>query len=122
MFRLDPQLKVYLHRPAVDFRLSINGLAALVEQGLGLDPFARAVYVFGNRRRNRVKILGWDSNGFWLLLKRLEQDRFAWPDEGSVTFSRRSFPSLKRGVLLASTTTPSPVFGLRPTRAPREDT
>ena len=57
MFRLDPQLKVYLHRPAVDFRLNVNGLAALVEQALGLDPFARAVYVFSNRRRTRVKIL-----------------------------------------------------------------
>ena len=79
MFRLDEGLKVYLHREPVDFRLNINGLAGLVEKGLGLDPFARAVYVFGNRRRNRVKILGWERNGFWLLLKRLEQDRFIWP-------------------------------------------
>lgn len=84
MFRLDDDLKVYLHRAPVDFRLSINGLAALVEKGLGLDPFARAVFVFGNRRRNRVKILGWDRNGFWLLMKRLEQDRFVWPDEDRV--------------------------------------
>lgn len=84
MFRLDEGLKVYLHREPVDFRLNINGLAGLVEKGLGLDPFARAVYVFGNRRRNRVKILGWDRNGFWLLLKRLEQDRFAWPAEDRV--------------------------------------
>ncbi len=45
MFRLDDGLKVYLHREAVDFRKNINGLAALVEQSLGLDPFARAVYV-----------------------------------------------------------------------------
>jgi transposase len=79
VFHLDEGLKVYLHREPVDFRLSINGLAGLVEKGLGLDPFARAVYVFGNRRRNRVKILGWECNGFWLLLKRLEQDRFIWP-------------------------------------------
>jgi transposase len=55
-----------------------------VEQALGLDPFAEAVYVFSNRRRNRVKILGWDRNGFWLLIKRLEQDRFVWPDETAV--------------------------------------
>ena len=79
MFRLDEGLKVYLHREAVDFRLSINGLAVLVEQALGLDPFASCAYVFSNRRRDRVKILGWERNGFWLLLKRLEKDRFIWP-------------------------------------------
>jgi len=79
VFRLDEALKVYLHREPIDFRLNINGLALLVDKALGLDPFAPCVYVFGNRRRNRVKILGWDRNGFWLLLKRLEEDRFTWP-------------------------------------------
>ena len=84
MFRLDERLKVYLHREPVDFRLSINGLAVLVEQALGLDPFASCAYVFSNRRRDRVKILGWERNGFWLLLKRLEQDRFVWPQAEAV--------------------------------------
>jgi transposase len=55
-----------------------------VEQSLGLNPFAECVYVFRNRRRTRVKILGWDRNGFWLLLKRLEEDKFVWPDEAAV--------------------------------------
>ena len=55
MFRFDEGLKVYLHREPIDFRLNINGLALLVEQALGLDPFAACVYVFSNRRRNRVK-------------------------------------------------------------------
>jgi transposase len=81
MFRLNPGLAVYLHREAIDFRKNINGLAALVEHELGLNPFASAVYVFGNRRRDRVKILGWSRNGFWLLHKRLESERFAWPRE-----------------------------------------
>ena len=58
MFRLSPNLAVYLHREPIDFRKNINGLAALVEHDLVLDPFASAVYVFGNRRRDRVKILG----------------------------------------------------------------
>ena len=55
MFRLAAGLKVYLHREAIDGRKNINGLALLVEQDLGLDPFAAAVYVFSNRRRNRIK-------------------------------------------------------------------
>lgn len=84
MFRLDERLKVYLHREPIDFRLNINGLALRVEQALGLDPFAACVYVFSNRRRDRVKLLGWDRNGFWLLLKRLEKDRFIWPSEEAV--------------------------------------
>lgn len=84
MLRFDEGLKVYLHREPIDFRLSINGLSLLVEQGLGLSPFAACVYVFSNRRRNRVKVLGWDRNGFWLLLKRLEQDRFVWPSAQDV--------------------------------------
>ena len=54
MFRFDEELKVYLHREPVDFRLNINGLAVLVEQALGLDPFALCAYVFSNRRHDRV--------------------------------------------------------------------
>jgi transposase len=82
VFRFDTGLRVYVHREAVDFRKSINGLAALVEQGLRLDPFGRTLFVFGNRHRNRVKILGWERNGFWLLMKRLEAERFTWPRVG----------------------------------------
>ena len=79
MFRLNANLAVYLHRDAIDFRKSINGLSALVEQGLGRDPFAAAVFVFSNRRRDRIKLLGWERNGFWLLHKRLAKERFVWP-------------------------------------------
>ncbi len=88
MFRLDDELKVYVHRDAVDFRKSINGLAAIVEQSMKLDPFARAVYVFSNQRRDRIKMLLWDRNGFWLLMKRLEQDRFVWPRKEAVLMLR----------------------------------
>jgi transposase len=79
MFRLGADLKVYVHRDAVDFRKNITGLSVLVEQALGLDPFAPAVYVFRNRRSDRIKLLMWERNGFWLLMKRLEADKFVWP-------------------------------------------
>lgn len=48
MFRLDDQLKVYVHRDVADFRESINCLAGIVEQSMKFDPFVRAVYVIGN--------------------------------------------------------------------------
>jgi transposase len=71
MFRFDEGLKVFVHRDAVDGRKGINGLVALVEQALGLDPFAPAVYAFTNKRRDRIKLLLWNRTGFWLLLNHL---------------------------------------------------
>ena len=71
--------QVYLCRDPVDFRKSIDGLSALVEQELKLDPFGSALYVFVNRQRNKIKVLYWHRNGFCLWLKRLEAEKFAWP-------------------------------------------
>ncbi|AJY27003.1 putative transposase (plasmid) [Burkholderia thailandensis 34] len=81
MFRFDEGLRVYLHRDPVDFRYGMNSLSILVEQSMRLNPMDASLYVFGNRRRDRLKILGWDGNGFWLLMKRLEVDYFIWPDK-----------------------------------------
>ena len=104
MFRLSPNLAVYLHREPIDFRKNINGLAALVEHDLALDPFADALYVFGNRRRDRVKILGWSRNGFWLLQKRLESERFIWPRDNQrvVELSVQQLHWLLEGIDLAA--------------------
>jgi len=83
MFALDTVMAVYLHRDAIDFRKGINGLVALVEQELQLDPFSLACFAFCNRQRNKVKILFWQTNGFWLLQKRLESaNKFIWPRLG----------------------------------------
>lgn len=79
MFRLAAEVQVYLHRETIDFRIGINGLAILVEQAMHLDPFGRSVFAFCNRRRDRIRLLFYDRSGFWLLMKRLEADRFAWP-------------------------------------------
>ncbi|CAG9202389.1 transposase [Burkholderia gladioli] len=102
MFRFDEELKVYLHRDPVDFRMGINGLSILVEQAMCLNPMTCALFVFGNRRRDRIKILGWGGNGFWLLLKRLEADRFIWPNGGeTVTLSAEQLHWLLDGIDLA---------------------
>jgi transposase len=79
MFRFDHDLLVYLHREPIDFRAGLNTLVTLVEQSMQLDPLARAVFGFHNRKRDRVKLLLYDRAGFWLMMKRLEADRFAWP-------------------------------------------
>lgn len=70
---------IYLHRDPVDFRKSINGLAAIVEQEMELSPFADALFVFCNRNRDRLKVLYWDRTGFALWYKRLEREKFKWP-------------------------------------------
>jgi transposase len=63
-------------------RKQINGLAAIVGGSFKLDPFDNALFVFCNRSRDRIKILEWDSDGFWVYFKRLEKGRFRWPSVG----------------------------------------
>jgi len=73
---------VYLCCGHTDMRKSINGLMALVSGSFALDPFAEALFVFCNRRRDRIKTLEWDTDGFWLYFKRLERGHFRWPGVG----------------------------------------
>lgn len=76
------QVRVHLCREPVDFRKAINGLSAMVAEEFDLDPFSADVYAFCNRRHDQVKLLVWERNGFVLWQKRLEQDRFPWPQPG----------------------------------------
>ena len=70
---------VYLCQHFVDFRKSINGLAALVETELELNVLSGAVFVFCNKAKDKLKILYWDKTGFALWYKRLDKDKFKWP-------------------------------------------
>jgi transposase len=79
MLSFSGSLKVFVAVEACDMRKGFNGLHALVTQRLGEDPRAGALFVFTNRRHNRIKILCWDTTGFWVLSKRLEEGTFSWP-------------------------------------------
>ena len=71
--------RVWVYREPIDFRKSYRGLSLLVEQELGHNPFSGELYVFGNRARNRIKILLWEDNGFALYYKALAEEKFRWP-------------------------------------------
>jgi transposase len=77
-----------------------------VRERWGLEPLSGHLFVFRNRRGDRLKILVWDSSGFWILYKRLEQGTFAWPAEtcdGPVTITSRELLVLVSGVDVART-------------------
>ena len=86
MIHLPASVRVYLCLTACDMRKSFDGLHALVREHLELDAFAGHLFVFASRRRDRVKILYWDRDGFAIWSKRLEEGTYAVPfgdgDEG----------------------------------------
>ena len=93
--------RVYLACGKTDVRKSINGLMMIVESSFNLDPFDNAIFVFCNKRRNRVKILEWDGDGFWLYFKRLEKGHFRWPELGetaTMTLTGEELSILLHGV------------------------
>lgn len=91
--------RVYLAYGATDMRKSIDGLAAMVQGSFRLDPFASAVFVFCNRQRDKLKILYWENNGFWLLYRRLERGRFQWPQTATDGLTRAISPRQLRWLL-----------------------
>ena len=83
MLAFPAGFKIYLAVAPVDMRKQFNGLWAVAEHQLKIDPRQGAVFVFGNRQRDRIKLLYWDGTGVWVLAKRLEQGRFSWPLGGN---------------------------------------
>ncbi len=79
MLTLSPAVRIFLATGATDLRRSVDGLSVLVRENLRLDPLSGHMFLFRNRRGDRLKILVWDRSGFWVLYKRLEKGTFAWP-------------------------------------------
>lgn len=80
MLSFNHSAKVFLACGATDMRRSIDGLSIMVQMTFKLDPFTNAIFVFCNRNKDKIKILYWEHNGFWLYYRRLERGRFKWPD------------------------------------------
>ena len=79
MITVPAGIRVLVATKPVDFRKGGDGLAALVREALGEDPFSGTIFVFRSKRADRVKVLAWDGSGLVLFWKRLEHGAFRWP-------------------------------------------
>lgn len=85
MLSFPPAVRIWLGVEATDLRKSFDSLAELVRQRLEADPLSGHVFVFRNRRSDRVKLLYWDEDGYVIVYKRLEVGTFAFPAAGEQT-------------------------------------
>ena len=109
-------VRVLVATKPVDFRKGADGLAALVRDTMGADPFSGAVYVFRAKRTDRVKLVFWDGTGVVLVAKRLEDREFRWPklQDGVIHLSSAELSALLEGLDWRRVHAP------RPTSAPVE--
>jgi transposase len=100
MFGKFSEVKIYVKPGATDFRKSINGLAVMAEETMKQEAMSGNFFIFCNKSRNRMKVLYWDRNGFCLWMKRLEENKFPWPnsEEEAREISREEFSWLLRGI------------------------
>lgn len=93
-------VKVMMATQPVDFRKGAEGLAALVREQLGADPFGGTVFVFRARRADRIKLIFWDGTGLCLYAKRLEEGAFRWPriENGVMRLTAAQLSALLEGL------------------------
>ena len=84
MIALPPQIRVFLYRLPTDMRKSFNGLVALTESALKQDPLSGSLFVFVNRRRDRIKILYWGQTGFCIWYQQLQKGTYQLPAEDAI--------------------------------------
>ena len=100
MIAPPPGVRVWLAAGMTDMRRGFDGLAAMVQQNLALDPFSGQLFVFRGRRGHLLKILFWDGQGLVLYAKRLERGKFVWPQakEGAVSLTPAQLSMLTEGI------------------------
>lgn len=113
MLTISDSTPVFLACGATDMRKNIDGLAALVQHSFNLDPFSSSLFVFCNKGHDKLKILVWNVNGFWLFYRRLEKGRFKWPKHSlnnkTIPISRRELQWLLDGLSLEQPRAHKPV-------------
>ncbi len=94
------KLRVFVKPGPTDMRKQINGLSIIVSEELSADIFEGHLYLFCNKQRRLLKIIYWERNGFCLWLKRLEKDKFPWPQSQgeALEISREQFGFLLSGI------------------------
>jgi len=74
------KVRIFIRPGCTDLRKAVNGLSGIVEQQMKGEPFSGNVYLFCNRERKLLKAVYWDKTGFWLSQKRLEKEKYPWPE------------------------------------------
>ncbi|MDR3335970.1 MAG: IS66 family insertion sequence element accessory protein TnpB [Treponema sp.] len=92
--------RIFIRPGHTDMRKAANGLTALVQDAMRLDPFSGSVYLFCGQNRKVLKAVWWDKTGFWLSQKRLEKEKFPWPEstEEVEELSREQLEMLLTGI------------------------
>lgn len=92
--------KIWLYRKPIDFRKQIDGIVMLIADNLGEDPTSGQLFVFRNRKADKIRLLYWEDNGFWLLYKRNENSKFIFPaiNDSTVKLSLQELQWLLSGL------------------------
>lgn len=103
---------IWLYPTPIDFRKQIDGLTILIAEHLQLNPTSGQLFLFRNRRANKIKILWWDRNGFWLLYKRIEKGKLLFPtiNDKTLLLNREQLSWLLSGLDFTKHTPLSDVF------------
>ena len=94
------EVRIFIRPGFTDLRKAVNGLTGIIEQLMNGEPFSGNVYLFCNKERRLVKLVWWERNGFWLSQKRLEKEKYPWPEteEAAQELSGEELAMLLRGI------------------------
>ena len=105
---------VYIACGYTDLRRGIDGLAGIVQTRFHLDPFQNALFLFCGRRKDRIKGLYWEGNGFVLVYKRLERGNYQWPRRGDEVraMTAQQYRWLMEGLSIEQPKAHKPMYGM----------